>query len=296
MGAPPDDLPTGALFWRAQTAAAGSTGYESSPSWGVRVRSWSTDVQTAWPEATDLNMDGLGDVAVAACGADACTSSVFIHYATTDGVSSMPDTEVAEPAGSAGGFGYAVANGGDTRGDGYADLLVGSKGADAFFMHANTSTGLSPGPSETWSLPPGDHILASAGDVNRDGYADIVVVADGAPQLHLGLGSTWSVTDLSPIALPFDGVGASDVDCAGDVNGDGHSDVIVGVAGASSAALYLGGPDGLDPVTVTTLVGSGDFGASVAGVGDVNGDGYTDVAVGAPGTGEAHVFLGGPEG
>ena len=95
---------------------------------------------------------------------------------------------------------------------------------------------------------------------------------------------------------------------AGDVNGDGYADVIVGApttrggADAGAAYVYFGGP-GADDVADLTLLGAaaGDyFGCAVAGAGDVNGDGYGDVIVGAYGNdaggaaaGRAYVYFGG---
>src|ERR1019366_4409093 len=95
----------------------------------------------------------------------------------------------------------------------------------------------------------------------------------------------------------------STVAFAGDINGDGYDDVIVGgdgtLTGAGRAYVYLGGASGLAASPATTLVGpdpTSRFGASVAGAGDINGDGYADVIVGAPGVQRAYVFLGGAAG
>jgi len=103
-----------------------------------------------------------------------------------------------------------------------------------------------------------------------------------------------------------DGFGTS-VATAGDLNGDGYSDVVVGAPGNASdtgkAYLYLGGASGLSASASWTAVGeaAGDrFGASVATAGDVNGDGYSDVVVGAHShssyTGKAYLYLGGASG
>src|SRR5207249_3406499 len=87
-----------------------------------------------------------------------------------------------------------------------------------------------------------------------------------------------------------DGAGSyfgNSVACAGDVNGDGYADLIVGTLYVGRAHLYLGGPNGLAATPATNLnnpdgaSGSSFFGAAVASAEDVNGDGYADLIVGA---------------
>ena len=91
---------------------------------------------------------------------------------------------------------------------------------------------------------------------------------------------------------------------SGDVNGDGYADVVVGAAGINSgdgaSYIYLGGISGLSDVPVATLDGptgaKADFGFFVAAAGDVDGDRYADIIVGADAfntaDGAAYVYLG----
>jgi hypothetical protein len=83
---------------------------------------------------------------------------------------------------------------------------------------------------------------------------------------------------------------------AGDVNGDGYDDVIVGASGANRAYVYHGSASGLSATPDWTVYSAGKLGVSVASAGDVNGDNYDDVIVGAPDytndqTGEGRVYV-----
>ena len=83
---------------------------------------------------------------------------------------------------------------------------------------------------------------------------------------------------------------ANDIDCAGDVNGDGYADIIIGWwlystghYNQGAALVYYGGPSGPDSIPDWKFEGPARYsyvGLSVAGAGDVNGDGYDDVLVG----------------
>src|SRR6185503_10773183 len=105
----------------------------------------------------------------------------------------------------------------------------------------------------------------------------------------------------------------SSVDGAGDVNGDGYDDLIVGAytydngqTDEGRAYAYYGSPSGPSTTanwTAEANQGSAYFGISVAGAGDLNGDGYDDVVVGAPGytngqssEGRAFVYYGSASG
>ena len=295
---------------------------------------------TSVAPAGDVNGDGFGDFIVGARTYDAVPTDVgkaYVHH----GRACWPD---ATPSWTSTGddvggdfFGGSVASAGDVNNDGYDDVIVGASGADVglinegkAFLYMGGPAGLSATPDWTSSGEIRDRALfgwdvASAGDVNNDGFDDVIVGAmeytttqslAGKAYLFLGgaggLAPTWtweSSGDDQSIAR-F----ANAVSSAGDVNNDGFDDVIIGArffntieSNAGKAYVYLGNSSGLDTAPLWTSVGEdqsgAQYGTSVACAGDVNTDGFSDIIVGAhwfdtpqPNAGKAYVYYGGPSG
>ncbi len=140
------------------------------------------------------------------------------------------------------------------------------------------------------------HSVAKAGDVNGDGYDDILIGAPGynsnkgIAYIYFGGAVLDTVIDvvLSYTYLIADDRFGVSVSSAGDINGDGYSDVIIGANGRGSGRgevyIYYGGTamDGIEDIRISGISQNDRFGESVSTAGDVNGDGYADVIVGAP--------------
>ncbi|MFO0962219.1 MAG: FG-GAP-like repeat-containing protein [Phycisphaerales bacterium] len=264
--------------------------------------------------AGDVNGDGIDDLLVAAPYYDTPNLDAGRVYLFLGSVSGLPAT----PSWSADGphalaqFGTSVSGAGDVNGDGYDDVIIGAPGYSngqtnegGAFVYLGGPTGLAA--TWAWKYEPNQAsaragvAVAGAGDTNNDGYADVIVgvsrytnlaPAEGRATLFRGSASgvvasaSWTVD-----SKQADAHYGSAVAAAGDVNGDGYADVLVGApefdAGQTDegrAFLYTGGPTGLTPVAVWSAESNqtgARFGAALAGLGDVNGDGFDDVAIGA---------------
>ena len=215
-------------------------------------------------------------------------------------------------------FGWSVSAAGDVNGDGFDDLIVGIPGADINGLNSGRAKVFSGADGSVLYVFDGDsaqdafgNSVSAAGDVNTDGFDDLIVGAPEDDNNGLSSGSARVFSGVNGSVLyTFNGDSASDrfgfsVSGAGDVNGDGRPDLIVGArfdvnngSQAGSARVF----SGVDGSVLYTWYGdsAGDrFGHSVSGAGDVNGDGHHDLIVGAwgddnngPQSGTATVFSG----
>ncbi|MCP4548137.1 MAG: T9SS type A sorting domain-containing protein [bacterium] len=264
--------------------------------------------------AGDVNGDGYDDVMYSRVDAvinPGLPDRVTVTYGAASGMSGGW-IENGSQAGAE--FGYSLSTAGDVNGDGYADILIGAPWMDDddqysegwVYCYLGSADGVESSPdwifeSDQTHAHLGD-CVATAGDVNGDGFADVII---GATLWDGGLedeGRAWvflgSVNGLADDYLwaregnQADGEFGVAVATAGDVNGDGFSDVIVGAkyfdhggyTDNGRAFVYLGGgyPCNEHPGWYSeSNQTSAYFGMSAAGVGDVNGDGYGDVLVGA---------------
>ena len=283
--------------------------------------------------AGDVNGDGFSDVIVGAPAirtVPAGRGGAFVYLGSAVGLATSPVWSV-EGSQYAAHFGNSVGTAGDVNGDGYSDVIVGAYGYSngeteegRAFVYLGSASG--PAASAVW-IAEGNQEWAifgwkvgTAGDVNGDGFSDIIVgtyaydngqADEGRAYVYLGsAGGPAASPSWTAESDQVNGLLGISVATAGDVNGDGYSDVIVGVAGYDNvetdegrALLYLGSASGLAPSPASVIESNqaeARLGVSVATAGDVNGDGYADVIIGASGydngeaeEGRAFLYYGG---
>lgn len=282
--------------------------------------------------AGDVDGDGFADVLIGASGASRGGVNwgvAYVFHGGADGPDRYrPRILRLGSATNYDHFGFAVAGAGDVDGDGYDDIAVGSPGADlageragtdrgaVFVFHGSADGVLGVVANRLEAPVPVDHdrfgyAIAGAGDLDRDGYADLVVGAPGADSLiddggtvYLYRGGDGGLADTAAAVLHdprtevFDRFGTA-VAGAGDVDGDGFADLIIGTSGQKRgrSLVYHGGREGVLPrpaLTIRDPLGDGynEFAESVGGAGDLNGDGFDDIIIGASGSDNGGIFRG----
>lgn len=266
----------------------------------------------------DVNGDGFDDQAIGAAFGGVPT--VYIFYGSSTGISDTPGTTLTGVAGTQ--FGYAVASAGDLNGDGFGDIVVGANASTgnsgAAYVYYGSATGIADVDSNSADVSLSiagtpatsffGYSVNSAGDLNNDGIDELVVgaikveingEADGSAYVYYG--STEGISNVPSVTLtPTNSNGDANfgvsVNTAGDINGDGYGDLVVGASAqdgivdglytknAGVVYIYHGSSTGINSIASNELVGVRNIllGTSVYPGGDLNGDGYQDLVVGAP--------------
>jgi|GEM_PF-1136573 len=309
-----------------------STGLASSPSSSLENNIASSYFGYSVASAGNVNNDNYADLIVGAYGYSNGQSSegaAYVYLGTSGGISTSPvwtyESNIASTF-----FGINVASAGDVNGDGYSDIVIGGYflsnpeplEGGVWVFHGN-GTGVE---SQYSWFADGDqnsayfgYSVASAGDVNRDGYSDVIIgtpyydngnTNEGKATVYLGSSTGLATSPVWTLEKNTDDMLlGSSVASAGDINGDGYSDVIIGCpkyqtygrvyvykgysAGISSSGYWYYSDGQTDE----------EFGVSVSSAGDVNGDGYSDILIGAKyydnaqtNEGKAYLFLGSASG
>jgi hypothetical protein len=308
------DLPRGNLFWRVRARGV------SAPAWQVSVTGPGGDTAPeglAWGTNADFDGDGYSDLAAAAPFLSRPGNRVYVFRGSPTGVitGGRVTLDAPEPNGQ---FGFGSAAVGDVNGDGFSDLVVGAPGllnnTGRAYLYFGSARGVADRPGVVFDSPDGPDgyfgiAVTGGGDFNRDGYADIAIAANRAGmggRVHIYYGGPEGPAPRAALSVQgpmvmFTRFGSALAN-AGDLDGDGDSDLVVGADGYDSFGgrlyVYSGTPTGLNPTPRTyDRPQGGQFGIAVAGVGDVNGDGFPDVAAGATtldaGRGQLVVYHGG---
>ena len=304
---------TGASTFQPSTFVPSARALMTTPSrWSAEGDQHEAYFGRSVDTAGDVNGDGYDDVIIGAYYYDNGESNegqAFVYHGSIEGLSSTPDW-IAEGNQDYAHFGQSVSAAGDVNGDGYDDVIVGAPSYQndqdndgRAFVYHGSANGLSTTPDWIGESNKGiaefGYSVNAAGDVNGDGYDDVII-----GETHYGLFGAVFVYHGSPTGLSetanwvIEGdkgdnfsFFASSVSTAGDVNGDGYDDVIVGeeyfTGGQDDegrAFVYHGSATGLSTTPNWTAEGDqeyANFGNSVSAAGDVNGDGYDDVIIGA---------------
>jgi hypothetical protein len=276
--------------------------------------------------AGDFNGDGYADLAIGAPGYDhdglGSAGAAFVYFGSAGGLGdpgspSNADWAVYSDQASA-ELGTDLGTAGDVNRDNRDDLIVGAPFYNAewgrvYVYHGGTSPDTT---ADWWADSPQaegnfGYSVDTAGDVNRDGYADVIIGAPHAAYTYVYFGSAGGLA-ASPSWESSNTQGDSQagyaVSTAGDTNGDGYSDILIGAPQYDSNGLDRGrvyvcfGSSTLPTCTWLFDGGqpNGRFGSAVSTAGDVNGDGYADIIVGAPyaddggaDAGRAYIYYGG---
>ncbi len=304
----------------------------------------------------DINGDGFNDIILGSPQYSTDAGKSFVIYGSASLGANISTSAIAGAIGTTingvdtGSFtGTTATIAGDINGDGYDDMIIGTYGAEEAFVLFGKDGGLG-NSVDLSTLEGGDgstgfkikttlgvtsfaNSVAALGDINGDGFDDFTLIAyaantpagtySGAAYVVYGKGTGFSAT------LDIDNLNGSDgfriqgpgigsemtvISAAGDINGDGLDDMIVGAHhdGGNVGAAYvvfgstagfgadfaLGDMSSEQGFALEGVVAGDRVGQDVNGAGDINGDGFDDLIIGSEGdssngAGVSYVVYGG---
>lgn len=304
--------------------------------------------------AGDVNADGYDDILIGAPNAApdgySASGESYLFYGS-DNFDPSYDLSLADVVFKGRPFtgqsGYFVSGAGDVNGDGFDDILIGAPYAqrgdpsfefgEVYLIYGSNSLDASISLSSADVIFQGENtedrcgnFVSGAGDVNADGLDDILIGApfadpnskNGSGETYLFYGSKSLAGTINVISADATFIGKSTSDLsgvtvsgAGDVDGDGYNDILIGAVGAdpdgktqAGESYLVFGSDSLAGAfdlsnANVTFKGKFEFdssGGKVASAGDINGDGLSDILIGAGGAspegkssaGESYLFYG----
>jgi hypothetical protein len=302
------------------------------------------------------NIDILSSSVIASVG------QAFIYLGSATGPATSPSITLQSSTTTNALFGYCVSSAGDINNDGFDDVIVGAPAdqvtlnfgipfgsisnriGTAYVYYGNATTASIPASAVSLHLNTGDFnpltfgltlnplygfSVSGAGDVNNDGYADVIIgsplytdlgTSTLAGRATVYLGSNTGLNTAAPIhrnaGLLANSLFGFSVSSAGDMNNDGADEVLIGAPGSLALLPGLAGrvyvyqgiavptSGGISASAITYSDGAllkTLFGYSVSNAGDVNNDGFDDIVIGQPATlnlsglvtvGKASIFYG----
>jgi hypothetical protein len=234
--------------------------------------------------AGDMNNDGFGDVMVGAPlanGGGIARGEVYIYFGGVV-MDNIPDL-VIQGYESYGNYGKTLASVGDVNNDGFGDIIVGAQGEQNYTGRTYLYLGSQSVDTTIDIVFTGSVVyeqfgtqLSSAGDVNNDGFDDILIgsfeMGNGNPKARLYLGGAALDNNADYIFTDFNSFYVTDVYGGVDLNNDNFDDVVVGFN--DHTMVYYGG-NTMDTLADLSFAAVGDISS-----GDVNNDGFEDIMIG----------------
>ncbi|MDR4503431.1 MAG: VCBS repeat-containing protein [Candidatus Scalindua sp.] len=259
--------------------------------------------------AGDVNNDGCDELIVAMGWG---INKVYLYMGSQQGLSYLPDKTLLPPVGYPGyGFGHAISKrSGDINGDGFDDILIGSGSHPNYFcVYHGSPSGIESNPDAIVTYPgteEGSQLnLSFVGDTNNSGFDGLavsprIVTPSSVCDVYVYQGSSAGVSKDPPHIITIDSGWIHSFGFnvtpsrAGDIDGDGFDDLLVGNEWAfgsdineGKAYVHYGSSSGLSPFPDVTFANpqpafNARFGVSVDGIDDFNHDGFRDIIVGSP--------------